>query len=367
MRSSARGITGSALALALLREGHDDLILIDAVERSDKEASPLLALGPHATRVLHALGLRGRLSAVALAPEHYLERELASSRIWRDLPLGNHVEARFGAPYLLITRHQLITMLHDSIGQLSGWQRITARVTHTTPNGTFLASGSSTAADLVVLCTGAREVIPGFPAPADASLVQLSYARTSEQALPPALLQAAVTRWIGPTTDLWTMRAPDSDELFLQRSSTHPDPWHERLRPLADQLSWTFHREVGATLSAQWHNQRLLRIGGARGGTPLADGQGAAMALEDAWVLSRLIEQQREAPESIGAALERFRLPRLRQVAAQLARQRLPLTDPGWSKPLHRARALAGDRFLPELGYQRQAWLYGYDCVRGFR
>ncbi|MFU8817693.1 MAG: FAD-dependent monooxygenase, partial [Pseudomonadales bacterium] len=95
--------------------------------------------------------------------------------------------------------------------------------------------------------------------------------------------------------------------------------------------------------------------------------QGAAMAIEDAWVLSIMLERWEDEPARGLAEYERYRRPRTGKV--QLAsraqgkefhlRERLPV--------LQRNLKLAlGSRFLPEMAMQQFDWLHGYDCIRGF-
>jgi 2-polyprenyl-6-methoxyphenol hydroxylase-like FAD-dependent oxidoreductase len=92
------------------------------------------------------------------------------------------------------------------------------------------------------------------------------------------------------------------------------------------------------------------------------------VGLEDAWVLSRMLENYEEAVDEglrEYARFRRARANRLSRAAAVRAEQYFENTRLG---RLGRNLNLAlSTRFLPEIAMQRIDWLYGHDCIRGFR
>jgi len=95
--------------------------------------------------------------------------------------------------------------------------------------------------------------------------------------------------------------------------------------------------------------------------------QGAAMAIEDAWVLSRMLERWEDDPACGLPDYERYRLPRTARVQAQSRAQGEEFHLSERRAVLLRNFKLAlGSRYLPEIAMQQFDWLHGYDCVRGF-
>lgn len=99
------GIAGLTAALALARAGLRASVLEQAPQL--QEAGAGLQLGPNATKVLIALGLRDRLLPVALAPQAIRVMNGGSGREIIRIPLGTAIERRYGAPYWLIHRGDL--------------------------------------------------------------------------------------------------------------------------------------------------------------------------------------------------------------------------------------------------------------------
>ena len=84
--------------------------------------------------------------------------------------------------------------------------------------------------------------------------------------------------------------------------------------------------------------------------------------------MSRMLENYEEDVADGLREYERFRRARTRRVAANITTASRALTATGRLSRLgaHLARALS-TRFLPEIAMQRIDWLYGYDCIKGFR
>jgi 2-polyprenyl-6-methoxyphenol hydroxylase-like FAD-dependent oxidoreductase len=90
--------------------------------------------------------------------------------------------------------------------------------------------------------------------------------------------------------------------------------------------------------------------------------------MEDAWVLSRMMENYEEDIGDGLAAYERFRRPRHRKVLAQMRDHLIRLTQPSSARRFqqHVGTALQ-NRLLPEIALQQQDWLYEHDVIKGFR
>lgn len=99
------GIGGLTLALALARRNIPAIVL----ERSPAP-DPVgagIQLSPNAGRVLDALGLGDRLDAAALRPASLRVLDGPSGKPIVDIPLGAAAESRYGAPYRVLHRADL--------------------------------------------------------------------------------------------------------------------------------------------------------------------------------------------------------------------------------------------------------------------
>jgi salicylate hydroxylase len=103
------GIGGLVLSLALARREFRATVLEQA-ERLD-EVGAGIQLSPNASRVLIDLGLRPELEPVVVAPEAIRLRCGQTGEELARLPLGRTAEARYGAPYWLIHRGDLQSVL----------------------------------------------------------------------------------------------------------------------------------------------------------------------------------------------------------------------------------------------------------------
>ena len=107
------GIAGLSLALGLARRGFGSHI----VERRDafSESGAGIQISPNGVRALDVLGIRAALEPLAGRPREILVYAGASGRILQRLPLGDWIEARHGAPYLVAHRRDLQTALLDAV------------------------------------------------------------------------------------------------------------------------------------------------------------------------------------------------------------------------------------------------------------
>ena len=109
------GIGGLAAALAASRAGCDVRLLERAAAFSEVGAG--VQLGPNVTRLLHAWGLNDALRAVAAFPERLQVRSAAGGEVLGELPLGQAMATRYGAPYATVHRADLHGLLLDALQQ----------------------------------------------------------------------------------------------------------------------------------------------------------------------------------------------------------------------------------------------------------
>jgi salicylate hydroxylase len=64
-------------------------------------------IGPNASRILHRLGIAEELKKTGIKPASFDQRRWDDGRVLLRSPLGEEVEAAFGAPYYTLHRGDL--------------------------------------------------------------------------------------------------------------------------------------------------------------------------------------------------------------------------------------------------------------------
>src|SRR5271168_2628485 len=92
------GIGGLTAAASLLQSGFD----VDVFEKASAlgEVGAGINIGPNASRILHRLGIAEVLGRTGVKPVTFDQRRWDDGRLLLRSPLGEPVEAAFGAPVL---------------------------------------------------------------------------------------------------------------------------------------------------------------------------------------------------------------------------------------------------------------------------
>src|SRR5262245_62475359 len=107
------GIGGLTAALALLKRGID----VDVYEQAHelKEIGAGLQLSANGNRVLHALGVGDNLAPLACEATGKEVRLWNTGQTWKLFDLGAESVARYGFPYLLVYRPDLLDVLARAV------------------------------------------------------------------------------------------------------------------------------------------------------------------------------------------------------------------------------------------------------------
>ena len=361
------GIGGLATAAALQRFG------IQAVVYEQTSAFARLGAGlqqsPNAMRVLRGLGLEQRLCATAFEPRSSLNRDAYSGSVSNEHPLGRAVQERYGAPFLAMHRGDLHQALADLLPaqQLRLGKRLVAMeqdgdgVTLRFADGAVVRAGAVIAADGVHSLV--RDAVVGSAESARFT-GRVAYRTTfAASQLRGVDIGASRTKWWGEDRHIVIYYVTAAmDEVYFVTSQPEKADWITReswsSKGDLDELRASFesfHADVRAVLASasevhkwgiferdplpRWCSGRVVLLGDACHPMTPYMASGAAMALEDAVVLSRCLAQgDLGQPTAAFMAFEATRKPRTSQVQSGSSAN-------GWMR----------NQTNPD-------WLYGYDA-----
>ena len=153
------GIGGLTAAVALLRAGLDVRVYEQA--RTLPAVGAGIQLAPNCTRVLGRLGLLSAVARVAVRPTAFEFRRWDDGRVLSRTPLGDSVEAAYGAPYFHAHRGDLVALLADALP--ADRIEVGRRCAGVEPRGgraeVVFSDGSRTVADVVVGADGIHSAV----------------------------------------------------------------------------------------------------------------------------------------------------------------------------------------------------------------
>ena len=381
------GIGGLAATLALARQG----VPLTVVEQAHAygEVGAGLQLGPNAVRVLADWGLRDALDAVAAWPEALQVRDASRGHELGHLRLGADMMRRHGQPYACLHRADLHALLLQAVRAHGGVQwRLATRVASVTERNDSvkvrLDNGEVAIGPALVGCDGLwsrvrHAVVDTLPPVPTGHLAYRGLVAAS--ALPVALRVPRVLVWLGPRLHVvhYPVRGGDAFNLvavvhahgFLPRDAqswsepaTRADlqaalgPVHAELAGWLDAVPtwtrWVLHDRAPLSGPHGMAGGRIALLGDAAHPMRPYLAQGAAMALEDAWALGRVVADP--ALTDWPQRFERYAALRWARNAQVQRRSRRNGTVFHARGPLRWARnaamALLGERLLDN------AWLY---------
>jgi salicylate hydroxylase len=376
------GIGGLTAALALSRAGFEAHIF----EQADRlrEVGAGIGLSPNALTVLRALGVNEKIRRDGFVPEAIVGRDWTTGRSVYRMPLKDAVDARYGASNVQVHRGDLLAILAATIP--ASRIRLNSRcvAVESTDRAAVLtfSGGRRQEFDLVVGCdgigSGVRAALHGADAPRFTG--NMCWRALIDAArLPRRLISPDVTNWMGPGGHIVTyyIRAGELVNVVAVRETTNwiEESWsvraeaaeltaafpgvHASLRTLlehaSDCVKWgLFDRDPLRT----WSKQRITLLGDAAHPMLPFLGQGAAMAIEDAYVLARELARMPDDITAVLRAYEAERLPRTSQ--AQLAaRKQASFLHAGLPISKH-AHGVSPPNSEQPASYETE-WLYAYD------
>jgi salicylate hydroxylase len=341
-----------------------------------------MTLSPNATKVLHALGLKEPLRSRCSLPQAQLQRTSQSGFLLSQRPLGQFADERYGAPHCLVSQTDLLTILLNACetrGVTLTDGRACTEVWQANNNVTIGFNGEQKTHDVLIGCDGHGSTVRsylGYPPAAVQPGTMIWRGRTSTQPLSGPLTNNAITSWLGSDQYLRHWPHPDGNSVeflaFVSQPSSDLIPsfsgWHPQLRVLIEASdSLRCEPVLEHEPISQWYDRRVVLLGDACHTLPPHLQQGAALAMEDAWVLSRMLERWEDDPATGFEEYQRFRKVRITRVRRTTREQATQWAPQSSRAALARNLKLSlASRFLPEIAMQQLDWLYGHDCIKGF-
>lgn len=322
------GIGGLTAAIALTRRNVRVRVLERAPELSAAGAS--LALDPNASRLFEEFGLFARLRGVAVEPEAAEYVRWHDGRVLLRTPLGATAQEQFGAPALDFLRSDLQRVLVEALpeGALTLGAQVTSVRQDATGVDVLLADGGRLRADAVIAADGIhsqirQQLIPDSAPVFSGTVVYRGLVMRDEAR---GIQPEAVHRyWVGPhrhsvvywisagnlmavNTAVWdpdAARDSGTDRAGPAEVIAHHEGWESGLLERFRRCR-TIHRgPVFVTPPlAQWAFGRVALLGDAAHAMQPFEAQGAAQAIEDAYVLAEGLGSVRG--DKVTAALRRY-------------------------------------------------------------
>lgn len=379
------GIGGLAAAACLLRNGHRVRIYEQAGQVSEVGAA--VQMSANAVKVLYHLGLKDRLEAVAVKPRAFEFRRYDSGELLHEIKLGEAHERQHGHPYYQVHRVDLHAALLDVVNQLDpqalqlGYRAV--RAEEDAQGATvFFEDGRQVRAELLVGSDGIKSVVRKHVVNAEPPVFtgQVAWRLAIPiERIDPALRPPLVSSiWCGPNNHavMYYMRSGQVlnfvgcvERPWEEESWTSRKPWEE-----LDQDYAGWHPVVRAAIEnadrdqcyrwalnnrqpvMTWCTGRVALLGDAVHPTLPYMAQGAAMAIEDAAVLSRALQLDMPMAEAL-QVYQNHRAPR----AARVVRESTEMGELYHMADAQQMKQAFKDR---NIAASRNNWLYPYDPLQ---
>jgi len=357
------GMGGLASAAALRKAGHDVTVYEQARQFTRLGAG--IQIGCNAMHVLRGLGLEERLRADTFYPRSWNNRDWKSGEVLFDILFGTDAEQAYGAPYLLAHRGDLHAALVSAVPaelvrlnhRLTGIDQTAEGVRLTFDNGHVATADAAIAADGVHSVV--KAALFGDDEPNFTGRIAYRTVYPIERLKDVDVLNC--TKWWGEDRHVVIYPVkPDRSEIYFVTSQPEPgfelESWSATgdVKVLREAFE-AFHPEARAVINAapevhkrplvdrdpleRWVDRKVALLGDACHPMTPYMAQGAAMAIEDAAILSRCLAGV--GREGIEAALRRYEATR----KARTSKMQFTSRQNVWGK-----------------GVTDVDWVYGYNA-----
>jgi salicylate hydroxylase len=384
------GIGGLAAALALLRRGLDVEVYEQSAEL--KEVGAGIQISSNGTRVLYALGLEQALGRVQVVPNRREIRHWRSGETWTWFELGATSAQRYGTPHVMLHRGDLLALLADAVGRLKpGAIKLGQRCVGVTQSSRCVEvrfdTGAVSRAPFAVGADGIhskiRELLFGPDRPEFTGCMAWRGLVPMDRLAHSMARGMLGTNWLGPRghvlyypvrrgelmnfiglverddwqIESWTVEGT-TDELANDYRGWHSDV-HAVIRKIDVPFKWALM--IRGPMDC-WTKGRVTLLGDACHPTLPFLGQGAVMAIEDAYVVAACLEKYFSDPMTGFARYEEIRKDRTAMVVRKSLENRNQAFSPALANNDEIADCVARE-WQQLRRRERLDWLYAYDAT----
>lgn len=384
------GIGGLCAALALAKQGVRVVVCEQAASLGEVGAG--LQISPNALKVLRQLGLESELSQFVFKPQHAAIRDYKTGEYYLKSPLGKQAEARYGAPYWHLHRADLHQVLAAACAKAGVELVLNAVVIGYRENTELkqvcllLEDGREFCADLLIGADGirskVREQMLGQECPIFMGQVAWRGVIPVSDLTVDVKPDACV--WAGPGRHFvsYYLRGGDYVNFVAveERSDWRSESWREEgdveelKRAFAD-----WHPEVSELIKSAsstflwalngrdelptWHKGRVVLLGDACHPMLPFMAQGAAMAIEDGYILAKCLSNY--ALSDALLKYEQVRKPRATKIQLMSKANAGLYHMHGGVFGRMKLKALqAAGRFAPSVIQSKLDAVYGHDVTK---
>lgn len=357
---------GGAAAAALLQNAGFDVELFEQAESFSRLGAGI-HIGPNAMRVFRKIGLESQLEQMGSHPDFWFSREGHTGEYLSRIPLGEFARKEYGAAYITIHRGDMHELQINSLksGTVHYGKRLESLHEEDGYVRLMFKDGSEVHADLVIGADGihskVRETLLGVEVPtysgwvAHRALIRGENLRKFADEFEPCV------KWWRPDSHMmvyyttakrdeyyfvtgvpheaWDFQGPfvdsSQEEMLSAFEGYHPTV-QNLIRSTENITKWPLLNRNPLPL---WSRSRLVMLGDACHPMRPHMAQGACMAIEDAAILARCLEEtgasDYETAFSLYEGTRKDRATKVQEVSN-------------------------GNTFL--LKQEDPAWVYGYDA-----
>ncbi len=316
------GIAGLAASLGLARVNQTSRLFEQAP--SFEEVGAGLQMSPNGVRALQWLGAWDAVEPFCVSPSEIHIRDGRSGALLQRILLGKDFEARFGAPYRVAHRADLMAGLveqaraSDMIELNTGAEGISALIAE--PASLGFADGRQEQGAAVIAADGIHSRLRQEFWPASAAR---HYGHDIHRALipfasvPADIASDCVTLWLCPGGHVVHYPVSNWRQFNIVAATDSGVDWRTIFGATAPELAdllavpetWTDWVAADLAPLASWSKGNLVLMGDAAHAALPYLAQGTAMALEDACALATSIASEASTPEAF-QRYQSLRIPR---------------------------------------------------------
>lgn len=311
------GLGGAAAGALLQQAGYPTKVYEQAPAFSRLGAG--IHLGPNVMKVMRRIGLADKLDTMGSHPDYWFSRDGVTGEYQSRIPLGDFARKEYGASYITVHRGDLHALMVSALAQDKLYFGKQLERVEDVDDQVIMhfADGTHDRADIVVGADGVnskiRETLLGKEAPIYSGWVAhraiISAEKLAEYDLD---FEACVKWWSEDRHMMVYFVTGDQKEYYYVTGVPEPDWNHgtsfvDSSREEMREAFAGYHPVVQALIDCtekvtkwpllernplpQWHRNRLVLLGDACHPMKPHMAQGAAMAIEDAAMLVRCLDE----------------------------------------------------------------------------